>query len=40
MNGVSPNLVCALILWLSGLGLQMGKFRQLLTEFAWVDQIR
>ena len=28
----SPNLVCALILWRSGLGLLMGKFRQILTE--------
>ena len=30
INGFSPNLVCALILW-SGLGLLMGKFRQILT---------
>ena len=27
-----PNLVCALILCRSGLGLLMGKFRQFLTE--------
>ena len=28
INGFSPNLVCALILWRSGLGLLMAKFRQ------------
>ena len=27
INGFSPNLVCALILWRSGLRLLMGKFR-------------
>ena len=27
-NGFSPNLVCALILWRSGLGLLMGQFHQ------------
>ena len=32
VNGFSPNLVCALILWRSGLGLLMGKFRQFLME--------
>ena len=32
INGFSPNLVCALILWRSGLGLLMAKFRQFLTE--------
>ena len=32
INGFSPNLVCALILWRSGLGLLMGKFCQILTE--------
>ena len=32
INGFSPNFVCALILWRSGLGLLMGKFRQFLTE--------
>ena len=37
MNGVSPNLVCALILWRSGLGLLMGKFRQILTEISARD---
>ena len=36
INGFSPNLVCALILWRSGLGLLMGKFSQILTELsAW-----
>ena len=33
-NGFSPNLVCALILWKSGLGLLMGKFCQVLTELS------
>ena len=28
MNGFSPNWVCALILWRSGLRLLMGKFHQ------------
>ena len=32
ISGLSPNLVCALILWRSGLWLLMGKFRQILTE--------
>ena len=32
INGFSPNLLCALILWRSGLGLLMGNFRQ----FLWV----
>ena len=31
------NLVCALILWRSGLGLLMGKFRQILTELSAPD---
>ena len=26
INGFSPNFVCALILWRSGLGLPVGKF--------------
>ena len=30
----SPNLVCALILWRSGLGLLMGKFCQFLKELS------
>ena len=33
MNGFSPNLVCALILWRSGLG----KFHQFLTELSAHD---
>ena len=32
ITGFSQNLVCALILWRSGLGLLMGKFGQFLTE--------
>ena len=31
-HGFSPNLVSALILWRSGLGLLMDNFRQFLTE--------
>ena len=30
IDGFSPNLVCALILWKSGLGLLMAKFRQII----------
>ena len=37
INGFSPNLVCALILWISGLGLLMGKFRQIFTELSARD---
>ena len=37
MNGFSPNLVCALILWRSGFGLLMGNFRQILTELSAQD---
>ena len=33
INGFSPNLIRALILWRSGLGLLMGRFRQILMEF-------
>ena len=33
-NGFSLNLVCALILWRSGVGLLMGKFHQILTELS------
>ena len=33
----SPNLVCALILWRSGLGLLMGKFHQSFTELSARD---
>ena len=36
-NGFSPNVVCALILWRSGLGLLMGKFRRILTELSARD---
>ena len=36
-NGFSPNLVCALILWRSGLWLLMGKFRQIFTELSARD---
>ena len=31
VNGFSPNLVCAMIVWRSGLGLLMAKFYQFLT---------
>ena len=34
MNGFSPILVCALILWRSGLGLLMGTFHQIFTELS------
>ena len=34
---VSPNLVCALILWNPGLGLLMGKFCKFLTELSACD---
>ena len=37
INGFSPNLVCALILWRSGLGLLMGKFCQFLMELSAQD---
>ena len=37
-NGFPPNLVCALILWRSGLGLLMGKFHQFLTELSVHDR--
>ena len=37
INGFSPNLVCALILWRSGLGLLMGKFHQFFTELSGRD---
>ena len=38
-NRFSPNLVCALILWRSGLGLLMGKFHQIFTELSAHDRI-
>ena len=34
VNGFSPNLVCALILWTSALGLLMGKLRPVWTELS------
>ena len=37
INGFSPNLVCLLILWRSGLGLLMGKFRQIFMELSARD---
>ena len=37
INGFSPNLVCAWILWRSGLGLLMGKFHQILMELSARD---
>ena len=33
-NGFSPNLICALILWRSGLESPISKFRQSLTELS------
>ena len=37
INGFSPNLVCALIMWISGLGLLMGNFRQIFRELSAGD---
>ena len=37
VNGFSPNLVCALILWRSGLGLLMGKFHQFWMGLSALD---
>ena len=37
INGFSPNLVHALILWRSGLGLLMSKFCQILTKLSAQD---
>ena len=34
INEFSPNLMCLLILWRSGLGLLMGKFCQFLTKLS------
>ena len=34
ISGLSPNSVCALILWRFGLGLLMGNFCQFLTELS------
>ena len=38
-NRVSPNLICALILWRSGLGLFIGNFHRFLTELYAHDMI-
>ena len=37
INGFSPNLVCALILWISGFGLLTGRFHQIFTELSAQD---
>ena len=37
INGFSPNLVCALILWTCGLGSLMGKFRRSTTQLSARD---
>ena len=37
VNGFSPNLVCALILWRPGFGIANGKFHQFLTELSARD---
>ena len=37
INGFSPNLVCALILWRSGVGLLISKFCQFFTELSARD---
>ena len=37
INGFSPNLVCALILWRSGLGLLTSKFCQIFMELSAQD---
>ena len=37
INGFPPNLVCALILWRSGLGLLIGKVCQSFTELSARD---
>ena len=37
ISGFSPNLVCALILWISGLGLLTGKFHQIFTALSARD---
>ena len=39
INGFLPNLIYALILWKSGLGLLMGEFRQIFTEVSAHDMI-
>ena len=37
INEFSPNLVCALILWRSGLGLLMVKFSHIWTDLSAID---
>ena len=37
INGFLPDLVCALVLWKSCLGLVMGKFRQIFKELSAQD---
>ena len=39
LNGVSLNLICALIFWRSGLGMLIGNFRYFLTELSAHDLI-
>ena len=39
LNGFLPYLICALILWRSGLGLLIDKFRQFLIELSAFDMI-
>ena len=39
LSGYSPNLIYALILWRSALGLLIGKFCQFLTELSTSDMI-
>ena len=34
ISGFSPNFICAFILWRSGVGLLMGRFRQFVTELS------
>ena len=38
MNGFSSNLICALILWRSGLGLLMSKLHQIFTDISARDR--
>ena len=39
ISGFSPNVVYALILWRSGLGLLLGKFSKFLTELSTCHRI-
>ena len=38
INGFSPNLICAMILWRSEFELLTGKFHQFLTELSTCDR--